>query len=344
MMRLLRDKRPNLSLIYALALAGLTLALTARALPALGAESAVETPDAPVRLMSRVEIRDDFIRLGDLFEPAGEYADRKVARAPAPGGTEELDAVWLWRLAKGFGLDWKPTSTLDTTLVMRPSRVINRETIDEIVRRAYFEETGADELIELDFDQQTVALHIAEEAGGPPQLARFTLDPSSGRFNALITGPDGPEAARTLTLTGRAVRMVEVAVPAARISAGAIIRERDLQTMLLPEARVSRTAVVHADELIGQQARRTLTAGRPIAAASVDAPQLVARNAAVTIELRTANMRLTAQGRALESGAKGEAVRVQNLQSRITIDAIVVGENMVSVIVPDRLAANGGFQ
>ncbi|MEQ8604434.1 MAG: flagellar basal body P-ring formation chaperone FlgA [Marivibrio sp.] len=337
-------RRERLSLIYALVLAGLMLALTARALPAWGAESDLDAPDAPVRLMSRVEVRDDFVRLRDLFEPAGDYADRKVARAPAPGEAAELDAVWLWRLAKGFGLDWKPTSTLDSALVLRPSRVIDRETIHELVRQAYFEETGADEFIALDFDQQDVALHIAEEATGGPQLARFTLDRTSGRFNAQITGPKGPEEARSLTLTGRAVRQVEVAVPTARISAGAIIRERDLEIVLMPEARVSRTAVVHADELIGQQARRTLTAGRPIAAASVDAPQLVARNAAVTIELRTANMRLTAQGRALESGAKGEAVRVQNLHSRITIDAVVVGENMVSVIVPDRLAANGGLQ
>lgn len=342
MMRMLRDQR--LSLIYALVLAGLMLALTARGLPAFGADPAAEEPEAPVRLLSRVEVQDDFIRLGDLFEPAGDYADRKVARAPTPGETAELDAVWLWRLAKGYGLDWKPTSTLDTAMVLRPSRVIDRETIDALVREAYFAETGQDEMIALDFDQADVALHIAADAAGGAQLARFTLDPSSGRFNALITGPKGPEEARSVAVSGRAVRQVEVAVPVARISAGSIIQARDLETILMPEARVSRTALVHADELIGQEARRTLTAGRPISAASVDAPQLVARNAAVTIELRTANMRLTAQGRALQSGAKGEAVRVQNLQSRITIDAVVTGENMVSVIVPARLAANGELQ
>ena len=53
---------------------------------------------------------------------------------------------------------------------------------------------------------------------------------------------------------------------------------------------------------------------------------------------RTKRMRLTAQGRALEHGSKGETIRIQNMKTRKIIDATVIGSGTVSVLAPGRVA------
>jgi flagella basal body P-ring formation protein FlgA len=58
---------------------------------------------------------------------------------------------------------------------------------------------------------------------------------------------------------------------------------------------------------------------------------LVARNSTVTIVLQTGYLRLTAQGKAIEDGAKGDTIRVTNLQSKKTIEAVVAGPDFVTV-------------
>ncbi|MBP5856950.1 flagellar basal body P-ring formation protein FlgA [Marivibrio halodurans] len=333
-----------LTLIYALVLAGFMLAVTAQALPALAASAGPkngEEPKAPAALVgSSLEATGEFVTLGDIFTNAGRYADRNVARTPQPGETLVMEAVWLWRLARGYGVDWRPTSTLDTVTVTRPSRTVSTDELRDLVRAELFKRTGEDDLIAIDLDDEEARLALNRDAVGEPRVKTFALDQKSGRFTAVIQGP-ASDAQRQVTIAGRAVPQIEVSVPVDRIASGHILRDSDLETVRLPAARVSRTALVHAADMVGQEATRTLSAGQPIANASLRPPELVRRDARVTITLETENMRLTAIGRAMQSGAEGEVVRVQNLQSRITIDAVVTGENRVRAELPARLAANG---
>jgi flagella basal body P-ring formation protein FlgA len=50
-------------------------------------------------------------------------------------------------------------------------------------------------------------------------------------------------------------------------------------------------------------------------------------------------MRLTAQGKALEDGGMGAAIRIANTKSARTIEAVVAGPNLVAVAAPAQLAA-----
>jgi flagella basal body P-ring formation protein FlgA len=51
-------------------------------------------------------------------------------------------------------------------------------------------------------------------------------------------------------------------------------------------------------------------------------------------------MTLTAQGRASEDGAKGDTIRVLNMQSKKMIEGVVVGPDRVRVDLAPRLALN----
>jgi flagella basal body P-ring formation protein FlgA len=64
----------------------------------------------------------------------------------------------------------------------------------------------------------------------------------------------------------------------------------------------------------------------------------VARNANVTLVLKSGGMTLSALGRAVDEGARGETVRVINVQTKRTVEAQVVGPDTVLVLAGARPA------
>jgi len=98
------------------------------------------------------------------------------------------------------------------------------------------------------------------------------------------------------------------------------------------EETVRREVLLELDRVVGQSARRPLRAGEVLRDNDLRAPLLVNRNGLVTIVLRAGGMSLSAQGRALDDGARGDTVRVLNVQSKRTIEAQVIGPDAVAVV------------
>ncbi len=71
--------------------------------------------------------------------------------------------------------------------------------------------------------------------------------------------------------------------------------------------------------------RRTLRAGEPIRNADLAKPILVEKNQLVTVVYSTGGLTLSMRGRAQSAGSMGEAVRVQNPQSKRIVDGVVSG-------------------
>ena len=80
-----------------------------------------------------------------------------------------------------------------------------------------------------------------------------------------------------------------------------------------------------------QNANSVWLNGRPLNAADVREPQLVGRGSIVTMTYRTENLVITAHGKARENGTAGDVVRVQNLNSGKTVEAVVTGPDTVTV-------------
>lgn len=85
------------------------------------------------------------------------------------------------------------------------------------------------------------------------------------------------------------------------------------------------------EEVIGQEARRNLYAGRAILNADLGPPTLVKRNSRVAMIYRIPGLALRTEGRALESGGAGETVQVMNLSSRTKVFATVLSADTVEV-------------
>ncbi len=131
---------------------------------------------------------------------------------------------------------------------------------------------------------------------------------------------------------------IEVAVPVRRLRAGEVIGSADIAWVSLPLARVGDGVAIDAEELIGMSPRRTLTADQPVRRSDLRLPIVVHRGDGIAMVLEAPGLQVTARGRALEDGAMGETIRVVNVDSNRTIDALVTGPNTVSVMSPGAMA------
>ena len=76
---------------------------------------------------------------------------------------------------------------------------------------------------------------------------------------------------------------------------------------------------------------RDLSAGATVRPGDLVAPRLVRRGEPVTVALRAGNLVITAAGRALSSGGRGEPVRVVVPATNRTLDGIVEGSGAVRI-------------
>ena len=148
--------------------------------------------------------------------------------------------------------------------------------------------------------------------------------------NAAPTG--GAPTGRTPTgsATPAAARgNVEVLTWARNITAGEMVQPQDLiwgKAALAPADAPS-----DPDVMVGQIARRALRSGAAIAAHDVSAVQAVKANEVVTLTFEGDGVSLALQAKALTGGAVGETISVQNVSSKKTIQALVIGPGQAAV-------------
>ncbi len=308
-----------LSLLITAALALLMVGGTAHA--------AASEQAAPVTLRSQVTVDAAVVTLDDVFQGVVADGGRVIARAPRPGHRTTLDARWLWRTARAHGLAWRPMSRQDVVTVQRSSLVVSAQEIRTQLLEALGPRVAGDD-VELELDNPHLTVHLPVDADARLTVARLDYDPRSGRLSAVI----GDGVAQRISVAGKVYRMAEAPVPARRLGIGHIVRERDLHWITVRASALDRNVLVEEQLIVGQAVRRPLVEGRPIRTGDVEPPLLVQRRGMVTITLETPRMKLTAQGRALEDGALGDVVRIENIQSRRTIEATVTGPNAVTVM------------
>ena len=305
----------------------LALALSVLAPPAAAAPAAEA---APVTLRQSVTVSGGMVRLGDLFVPAGDKAEAAVAYAPAPGKRAIFDARWLYRVARAYGLNWRPLGIHEKAVVVRESTVSGRREIADHILAALVDK-GVDADMQVELSNRMLRIHIPSDSTTTVAVEDVAYDPRTRRFIAIVAAPADDPAARRIRVTGRVHRVIDVPVLTRRVLAGEVIRERDVKWIAMRGDRLQRDTIQDPGALIGKSPRRGLRAGVPVRVSDVRLPVLVPRRSLVTITYRVRSMTLTARGRALEDGGAGDTVRVANIQSNTVVQAVVTGVNRVSV-------------
>ncbi|KAA5606757.1 flagellar basal body P-ring formation protein FlgA [Roseospira marina] len=282
-------------------------------------------------LRPEVTIERPLLQLGDVFGGLPkEVASVPVGHAPDPGGRLVLDAAYLEALATDYGVDWRPASRFVQAIVSRTGYPIGRVHAVEALRARLLDE-GMPPEAEVDVNMFTIQAVV-----GTPEEARVAVrdlyyDNRTGRFNALLQVPaEGPNA-RPVRLTGSVHVSVDVPVLIRPIRRDMVITEADLGWDSVRRSDLRPDILLDPEDLLGRAARYGIQAGRPVRVNQVRLPELIHRNGLVTMVLETPFMTVTARGRALESGARGETVRIANLASDKEVLAVVTGRDTVQV-------------
>ncbi|MFM7343786.1 MAG: flagellar basal body P-ring formation chaperone FlgA [Tagaea sp.] len=283
-----------------------------------------------------VTIEGEFVRLSDLFD--GVAADRAVLRAPAPGRRVSIEVTQLLDIARTNNVAWRPQTRFDRVLIERAGRTIDQNDILPPLRKALVLE-GVRATDEIDLGSRIVTISLPLDAPTDIEVRHVQFDRAQGRFTATVVAGGAHQGAQRVTLHGRVFATARVPVLRRAVNAGEIVRANDVEFAHVREDAGRRDTITDPQRLIGQAARVRLREREPVRESDVRAPTLVTRNASVTIILQAGNLQLSAQGRATEDGARGDTIRVVNVQSNRTVEAVVVGSDTVAVQIARPLAA-----
>jgi len=119
----------------------------------------------------------------------------------------------------------------------------------------------------------------------------------------------------------------EMLVAARTIRAQALIAPTDLAWA----EGTMQGAFADPADVLGQEARVAIYAGRPILAGDIGPPALVERNQTVTLVYSRGGLTILAEGRSLGRGGAGDSLRAMNIASRTTITGRVAADGTVHV-------------
>lgn len=294
-----------------------------------------------------VTVAGDIVRLGDLFDNAGRHADVAVFRSPDPGHTGQVPAWRIVEAARRAGLETETADRDRDVSVTRDARIVPLAEMEEKIAASLAGSLGLGDSsrVQVVFDRGTRPLTVERQASGQVDILRLDHDPRSGRFDAVlgIRGSGRSERAGGFRVHGTANELVEFAMPARTIGRGEVVRASDLVIDRKPRntlPMMTADTVVSLAQAVGLAARRPLSPERPFRTIDLMKPELVERNANVIIIVELPGLSLTMRGRALEAGAEGDVIQVENTQSRKRLQAVVTGLNRVSLATrPTTLAA-----
>jgi flagella basal body P-ring formation protein FlgA len=289
---------------------------------------------AAVSAAVRVELPSDRIRAGDLAQavPQMRKADAaaELGFAPLPGVERRVSRREMLQWGEDLGLALEPESLPEALLLSRKMERLPSSQVRGLVTAAVAER------YQVAADQVDVELHSFSEPLLPAEPLDFELtSPLTrlGRSTHLTlrwTNSNG----RSGNLSFRATAQVRGSYAVAReaLEARSEISSHDfeLREGLLPGD--PREFLVNGEDLDGKQLKQSLKAGQPLERRMIEVAQTVKRGDLIELQLRSRAVVLRTPARAEQSGATGDTIRCRNLESGVTVQAVIVGSRQAEVI------------
>lgn len=283
---------------------------------------------ASLRLNPVVET--DNIHLGDIFTDVGLNASHALAPAPKPGQDLVWNARTLNRIATAFNLNWRPDSAMQTISIRRAGTMIPSEHIADAILKALYDNGDVTQRMQLGMQDHDDII-VPDNADTTVTVLRAKYDPYTKMVDAVVS-PADPLIKTQYSLRGRLSKVIAVPILRSTLRKGDIIGEYDVDWIDMKEQHIRPDMVISAEDIVGMTPRRFIAVGEPVHFSDLDKPKLVKRGEPVTIVYKSGRIQLTAQGRALENGAKDNVIEVANRSSNRTIQAIVTGTREVTIL------------
>ncbi len=288
---------------------------------------------------SDVTLTSDSLTLGDIFSGVDHDSSYVLAPAPGYGHTLTLNAKDLQRVSEAFNLGWAPVTGHEQTVIHRSSHDVDHFAIEAAVGKGMSDAVKG-QRFDVELSDRNISFHVPEDQPTTVRADNLRYDMAAGTFSATIEAPaSGAHQAVKRDVSGKIFPLVSVPVLHSAMRQGDTIAASDIDHIDMRSCNVAASTIVEDSKLIGMSPRRGIMPLRPIAASEITPPQLIKKGDTVIMEMKSALMTLTVQGKALDNGAEGDSVRVENPTSNHVVQAIVTGAKTVSVAAP---AADSG--
>ncbi|MEI7669004.1 MAG: flagellar basal body P-ring formation chaperone FlgA [Pseudomonadota bacterium] len=188
-------------------------------------------------------------------------------------------------------------------------------------------------------DEDVIANSTSEITAGTDALE---IDKSSKRFTVNLFLKENGRNLAPIKLSGSFDELVEFPILKRQIKYGEIINQDDIDIDKQPSRKIRKNTITDVKEILGKSPKHIISSGRAIRTDEIASPTLIAKGARVTMIYKTKNIEIKTTGEAIDSGSKGDVIKLRNLTSKQIISGIVESSERVKVSSPDSdIAAEG---
>jgi len=300
-----------------------------------------------ITVAEQATVQGPVITLGDLAQITGDDTAHiqslrqvKLGSAPAPGNslflTSQLLVMRLGGVVNEQGIVWNIPASITVTT---GSQVVAAKTIADAASAVIKQTIGskineADMTVTLLSPLQDVVVplgHIAIAVDLPYGIRYST--PTIARVN--ISTDSKPASQFNVNF---AIKHYQPVVVAAKpIGGRQILQPDDLRYERMDISRLGPGYFTDINKVAGLMLRRPLTAGTIVNDNSLEKPVVVKSGSTINLIARIGDIEVRTVGKALQNGAEGAVIRVQNINSKKIVSARVLDDTAVQV-----LTLNGG--
>lgn len=267
-------------------------------------------------------VKEDTLRLSHLFEGIAYSDDSVLGAAPLPGQTMTLNVRTLMRVARAYGLDWKPAHVREAVVINRAAAAVDKSIIDHVITSSINEKRGNGDF-RVNYSSPLPFIYISPEKAPTAEVIHINYSEGQNWFEATVASPSAADPEKMIKVYGTVENIVEVPVLGRAVQAGDVIRSGDITWMDYPTNRLNPNQIVDAEQLIGMSPRHLIKPNDIVLANQIQKPQMIKRGEKITILYENGPLTLRATGKALEAGSEGDFIRVVNNTSSRTIEVRV---------------------
>jgi flagella basal body P-ring formation protein FlgA len=171
------------------------------------------------------------------------------------------------------------------------------------------------------------------------KLERLNYNPANQAFQATFVYRNDLGNEERLALAGTAWAVIAVPALVQDVTTGDTISSASLGTIEVPASRTTASMITAPDMVVGQIARRPVRANTPLFAMDFAKPVMVRKGDTVTIVAEMPGIRISAQGKAMTNGSKGDVITFMNTSSRRSVDARIVDSGTAVITAPAQTAS-----
>ncbi|MEH6476853.1 MAG: flagellar basal body P-ring formation chaperone FlgA [Sneathiella sp.] len=290
---------------------------------------------AVVTLKNVLTVVGDDVTFGDVFNGAEDLNSYVIASSPAPGKSITFKAASLAFVARKHGLEWTPTRRMQRVTVLRRGQRIPEQDISQELQIALATELQTDQF-EIVLTSRNMNVQVGLDEFPMIAVESLSYNLSKEFFSAIVVAPADGDNPRRYKIAGKIYQQVMVPVTAHLLRPGQKIEESDIDYKLIRRGKISRNVALELDDILGKSPRRSIRTGGLINLNNLGEPVTVPKGKILSITLKNGGIALSITGKALENGAEGDVIRVENIVSRKVVQAQIVNEGEARIITPQQ--------